>query len=159
MYRFIVSSLLLFKAAAAQAYGPAAEATEPRFIKTASVELPLGTVVGNVMNNVESFNGIPYADAPVGEFRLKPPRRRTDPWGKFDATGRAAPCPQVFANPKDENLLYSVAGSLTNHPLVQKATGETEDCLTITVARPQGTKAHAKLPVLLWIYPGAYQVR
>ncbi|KAI1816299.1 carboxylesterase [Poronia punctata] len=161
MYRLILSSLLLLSTIQVFAQvpepGPEPEPLDPRFIKTASVELSLGTVVGNVMNKVESFGGIPYADAPVGKLRLRPPQRRTEPWGKFDATGPAAACPQVFANPEDENLLFSLVGGLTNHPFVQKVTGQTEDCLTITVARPEGVKAGDKLPVLYWIYGGGYQ--
>jgi carboxylesterase type B len=35
---------------------------------------------------------------------------------------------------------------------------ETEDCLTISVSRPQGTKSDAKLPVLFWIFGGGFEI-
>jgi carboxylesterase type B len=34
---------------------------------------------------------------------------------------------------------------------------ESEDCLTISVMRPRGTAADAKLPVLFWIYGGGFE--
>ena len=35
---------------------------------------------------------------------------------------------------------------------------ETEDCLTMSVMRPQGTALDAKLPVLFWIYGGGFEL-
>ncbi|KAK2035176.1 carboxylesterase [Colletotrichum zoysiae] len=131
---------------------------EDRAASTATVVLDTATVVGNVKNNVESFGGIPYAKPPTGQLRLKPPVRLTGNIGTFDATGPAAACPQMIASSDGTNTLINILGDIANLPFVQKATGQTEDCLTITVARPQGTKADAKLPVLYWIFGGGFEL-
>ncbi|TDZ40750.1 putative secreted lipase [Colletotrichum trifolii] len=137
------------------------EHTQPlgdRAAKTATVVLDTATVVGNVMNKVESFGGIPFAKPPTGPLRLRPPVRLTDNMGTFDATGPAGACPQMISSSDSENLLFDLLGDIANLPFVQKASGQSEDCLTITVARPEGTKADAKLPVLFWIFGGGFQL-
>ncbi|OLN83726.1 putative secreted lipase-like protein 8 [Colletotrichum chlorophyti] len=131
---------------------------EDRALKTATVVLSTATVVGNVMNKVESFGGIPYAKPPTGKLRLKPPVRLTDNIGTFDATGPAGACPQMVSSSDSQNILFDLLGDVANLPFIQKATGQSEDCLSITVARPEGTKADAKLPVLYWIFGGGFQL-
>ncbi|KAJ2991676.1 hypothetical protein NUW58_g2434 [Xylaria curta] len=56
------------------------------------------------------------------------------------------------------DLLTSVLGNLINTPLFQAVTGQTEDCLTMRVQRPAGTKPGAKLPVFFWIYGGGFEL-
>ncbi|KAK1483402.1 carboxylesterase [Colletotrichum cuscutae] len=146
----LVSSLSLL--GAALAVSDHVQTLEDRAVANATVVLKTATVVGNVMNNVESFGGIPYAKPPTGQLRLKPPVRLKENIGTFDATGPAAACPQMVSSSDSDNILFNLLGDIANLPFVQKATGQTEDCLTITVARPQGTTADAKLPVLYWIF-------
>ncbi|KAL0931278.1 sterol esterase precursor [Colletotrichum truncatum] len=151
-----ISSLSLLGAALA-----VSEHTQPledRAAKTATVVLDTATVVGNVMNKVESFGGIPYAKPPTGPLRLKPPVRLTDNIGTFDATGPAGACPQMISSSDSQNILFDLLGDIANLPFVQKASGQSEDCLSITVARPEGTKADAKLPVLYWVFGGGFQL-
>jgi carboxylesterase type B len=119
---------------------------------------PDATVLGNVMNKVESFGGIPYAHPPVGQLRLRPPKRLTESIGTFDGTGPAGACPQFVSSTESTNFLFDLLGDIANLPFIQNATGQTEDCLSITVARPQGTKAGDKLPVLYWIFGGGFEV-
>ncbi|GKT95810.1 sterol esterase precursor [Colletotrichum tofieldiae] len=109
---------------------------EDRAASTATVVLDTATVVAPI-------------EAPV---------RLTENIGTFDATGPAAACPQMISSSDSENILFDLLGDIANLPFVQKATGQTEDCLSITVARPQGTKADAKLPVLYWIFGGGFQL-
>ena len=45
-----------------------------------------------------------------------------------------------------------------NLPLLQTVTNAGEDCLTVNVQRPAGTKADAKLPVLFWIFGGGFEL-
>jgi len=127
---------------------------------TATVVIPSpdATVLGNVMNKVESFGGIPYAHPPVGQLRLRPPKRLTESIGTFDGTGPAGACPQFVSSTESTNFLFDLLGDIANLPFIQNATGQTEDCLSITVARPQGTKAGDKLPVLYWIFGGGFEV-
>lgn len=131
-----------------------------RAAKTATVVIPApeATVLGNVKNDVESFGGIPYAHPPTGQLRLKPPKRLTEPMGTFDGTGPAGACPQFIASTDSKNFLFDLLGDITNLPFVQNATGQSEDCLSITVARPEGTEAGDDLPVLYWIFGGGFEV-
>ncbi|KAI0970901.1 sterol esterase [Xylaria arbuscula] len=124
---------------------------------TASVVTSLGTIVGSSLLGVENFAGIPFADSPVGDLRLRPPQRRTESLGTFDATGSGPACPQMFFSTTGD-LLTSLLGDLIDTPLFQTVTGQTEDCLTIRVQRPAGTKANAKLPVLFWIFGGGFEL-
>ncbi|KAI1750140.1 sterol esterase [Xylaria castorea] len=124
---------------------------------TASIVTSLGTVVGSSLLGVENFAGIPFADPPVGNLRLRPPQRRTKSLGTFDASGIGPSCPQMYFSTQGD-LLTSVLGNLTNTPFFQTVTDQTEDCLTMRVQRPAGTKPNAKLPVLFWIFGGGFEL-
>jgi carboxylesterase type B len=124
---------------------------------TTTVKAPAGSIVGSV-GLVENFGGIPFAEAPVGSLRLKPPVRLTKNLTNFDATGIGPSCPQMFFSTDGDDLLTSVLGTLLNTPLFQTVTDQTEDCLTIRVQRPVGTQASAKLPVLLYIFGGGFEL-
>ncbi|KAL7945629.1 Alpha/Beta hydrolase protein [Trichoderma barbatum] len=118
------------------------------------VILPGSEVRGTYFDGVESFFGIPYAESPAGLNRLKRPVRRTEPLGLFDATAPAPGCHQghfsatVFDYPStyDERLEDTSGGDS-----VFRSGTTSEDCLTITVQRPAGTKAGDDLPVLFMI--------
>ncbi|GJC96000.1 carboxylic ester hydrolase [Colletotrichum higginsianum] len=140
----LLSSLSLF--GAALAVPDDTRPLEDRAAKTATVVLDTATVVGNVMNKVESFGGIPYAKPPTGPLRLKPPVRLTGNIGTFDATGPAAACPQMITSSDNQNVLLDLLGDIANLPFVQKATGQTEDCLSITVARPRAPRLMRSCP-------------
>ncbi|KAJ4301982.1 hypothetical protein N0V88_002113 [Collariella sp. IMI 366227] len=110
------------------------------------------------MNKVESFGGIPFAHPPVGQLRLRPPKRLTESIGIFDGTGPAGACPQFVSSTESKDFLFDLLGDIANLPFVQDVTGQSEDCLTITVARPEGVKAGDKLPVLYWIFGGGFEL-
>ncbi|KAI1767028.1 sterol esterase [Hypoxylon sp. FL1150] len=124
---------------------------------TTSVVTPQGTIVGSVLLDVENFGGIPFAEAPEGSLRLKPPQRLNTSLGTFDATGIGPSCPQMFFSTEGD-LLTSVLGTLLDTPLFQTVTDQKEDCLTMRVQRPAGTTSDAKLPVLFWIFGGAFEL-
>ncbi|KAK4641337.1 hypothetical protein QC761_502830 [Podospora bellae-mahoneyi] len=123
-----------------------------------TVSIAQGNVVGVSRINTEAFNGIPFAQAPVGPLRLKPPVRTTASFGTYDAGGIAAACPQFLADTDSEDLLAKVIDTVANTALFQKALKISEDCLNINVIRPAGTKAGDKLPVLFWIYGGGFEL-
>jgi carboxylesterase type B len=127
---------------------------------TASVVLSAGTVIGSVYGGVESFRGIPYAQPPTGPLRLKPPVR-LESFGSapVDATGVGPACPQMTAVDVTPLLLEALflPGAQETLSFGSSAGDEMEDCLTISVMRPQGTAADAKLPVLFWIFGGGFE--
>ncbi|CAJ2511210.1 Uu.00g068350.m01.CDS01 [Anthostomella pinea] len=124
---------------------------------TTSVVTPQGTLIGSVNLLVENYGGIPFAEPPTGNLRLRPPQRLNTSLGTFDATGDGPSCPQMYFS-TDGELLTSVLGTLIDTPLFQTVTDTTEDCLTMRVQRPVGTAADAKLPVLFWIFGGGFEL-
>ncbi|KAF4975144.1 hypothetical protein FZEAL_8021 [Fusarium zealandicum] len=137
---------------------PAPPATIEERAAKVNVAVPAGTVVGSSSGKVESFRGIPFADAPTGSLRLKPPKKLSKALGNFDASGPTGPtCPQMFISSGGEDVISEFLSDFLSIPLLQVITGQ-EDCLTMTVQRPAGTKAGDKLPVLFWIFGGGFQL-
>ncbi len=99
----------------------------------APVKIESGLVAGVEQGDVRVYKGIPYAAGPVGELRWKPPRRAAA-WNGVRAADRfGASCMQV----------------------VRAGVSEiSEDCLTLNVWT--GAKTGEKLPVMFWIYGGAF---
>ena len=89
-------------------------------------------------SGTESFKDIPYAQAPVGDLRWKPPVAAQAWQGVRDATVFGPSCIQPVAPAKG---LYS------DNPQAMS-----EDCLSLNVWRPANAKG---LPVIVWIYGGA----
>nr|AEE62682.1 unknown [Dendroctonus ponderosae] len=102
------------------------------------ITLPDGEILGatyTTPNGIEyyGFRGIPYAKPPVGDLRFEVPQP-AEPWtGVLDATD-------------DQDSCVSVNND----------SGESEDCLYINVYTPN-LEPSTKLPVLFWIYGGAYR--
>ncbi|KAH7385942.1 Alpha/Beta hydrolase protein [Pyrenochaeta sp. MPI-SDFR-AT-0127] len=131
---------------------------EKRANPTVIAPSPQATVVGSNGSGVDSFKGIPFAQPPVGQLRLKPPQPLTSALGTVDGTGSSRACPQFFFSVDQSTFPTSVLGTILNTPLFQAATNAGEDCLTVNVQRPAGTKADAKLPVLFWIFGGGFEL-
>ena len=100
-----------------------------------------GSVRGATANGVSVFKGIPFAAAPVGDLRWRAPQP-AKPWtGVRDATKFGADCVQV--TPPFAAAMGAVSA-------------KSEDCLFLNVWRPANAKPGAKLPVMVWIYGGAF---
>ncbi|KAL7786958.1 Alpha/Beta hydrolase protein [Trichoderma ceciliae] len=150
----ITAVLLPIVAAIPAPSAAAKDATNP-----VTVVLPSGTIIGTAGDIVDTFNGIPYAEPPIGDLRFKPPVRLSTELGTFDATGVAASC---SLGPIISLSNLSDVTAATSAALIHKSTSGaispmfTEDCLTISVQRPHGFDAGAGLPVLFWIYGGGF---
>ncbi|KAM0433387.1 hypothetical protein ACHAPT_004264 [Fusarium lateritium] len=123
---------------------------------------PASTVIGSSRVNtdgVELFNGIPYAQPPLGQLRLKLPKKLDGPLGTLDATKVAPTCPQFHGPPPAFGDAFTqLITSSVNTTFFQTPLPSSPDCLTLNIVRPAGTGADAKLPVLLWIHGGGFQV-
>ena len=98
------------------------------------VKIDTGWVSGSG-GGVRVYKGIPYAAAPAGPLRWKPPQP-AQPWkGILVAKSFPANCPQA--------------------PIVPGP--QSEDCLGLNVWTPARSAA-AKLPVMVWIYGGGFQI-
>jgi para-nitrobenzyl esterase len=96
-----------------------------------------GFVRGQHSGEVDKFLGIPYAAAPVGELRWKPPVP-PKPWdGVREATEAGSECTQ----------LKTVRGQ-------GRVVVGSEDCLYLNVYRPANTQRTELLPVLIFIHGG-----
>ncbi|KAL9078714.1 MAG: hypothetical protein Q9157_002359 [Trypethelium eluteriae] len=127
---------------------------------TVVVPSPEATIIG-VGGVVEQYLGIPFAQAPTGSLRLKPPQKLNESLGNVDATSNGPGCPQFYFS--DDAGLNGVIptselGMLLDTPLFQTVTDASEDCLNINVFRPSGIDASAKLPVLFWIFGGGFEL-
>lgn len=118
-----------------------------------------GSVVyGYEAEGLSTFSGIPYAQPPVGDLRLRPPQPITEPLGTINATEPAKACPQLIVNLNSTGLLESVAGELINTQFGQNILDTSEDCLTLNVIAPPDAKPGDNLPVAFWIFGGAFEL-
>lgn len=143
---------------------PVAFAAPPQAIEnraaapTVAIAAPVATIIGSSTGSIESFNGIPFAQPPVGGLRLKPPQPLTASLGTVKAVGLAAACPQFLLNANSNDIPLGVLGTILDTPFFQTVTNAKEDCLTINVIRPAGVQAGDNLPVLFWIFGGAFEL-
>ncbi|KAF8056297.1 extracellular triacylglycerol lipase precursor [Lyophyllum atratum] len=108
-------------------------------LAAAAPEVKLGrtTLVGRDVTGLKQdfFGGIPFAEPPVGQLRLRPPVLKTHLTGKtFDASNFGPACFQ------------------SGVPVAAMS----EDCLTINILRPSGISSESSLPVLFWTYGGGF---
>lgn len=124
-----------------------------------------GVVVGTSSGGIDSFSGIPFAQPPVGDLRLRAPRSYSAafPGGTLAATKAPPACPQfafqvdnLDLNAVPQSVVSDVLGEVLNSPLGAAVTSSSEDCLYVNIQRPAGTKANDTLPVLYWIYGGGF---
>ena len=84
------------------------------------------------------FKGVPYAVAPTGPLRWRPPQALS-PWsGVRSAETFGASCEQTYGSSSIPTLALAVS----------------EDCLTLNVWTP--AKRERPLPVMVWIHGGAF---
>ncbi|KAL6796378.1 Alpha/Beta hydrolase protein [Trichoderma sp. SZMC 28013] len=122
------------------------------------VSIANGTVIGSSLDGVDSFVGIPYAQPPIGDLRLKRAQPLQEKFGTIQATSIPRACPPLKVR-GDPNMLSqlppelaAMIGTYFNEP-----TFVGEDCLTLNVQRPSYIAKNAKLPVLVWVYGGGFE--
>ncbi len=104
---------------------------------TVTVRTPAGVLRGAEQDGMRSFLGVPYAQAPIGDLRWRPPRPLV-PWsGTRDALQFGPECMQ------GQRPGAAVAMS--------------EDCLFLNVW-VAAKRAARHLPVLVWVHGGAFKV-
>jgi para-nitrobenzyl esterase len=105
------------------------------------IQLKDGAVRGTVSAGVCAFLGIPYAAAPFGANRMRPPQP-AEPWdGERDATSYGPTAPKGSYPP-------------AYVPLFPEVVIPGEDCLNLNVWTPD--PGASGLPVLVWIHGGSF---
>ncbi|KAJ3551121.1 hypothetical protein NM688_g4916 [Phlebia brevispora] len=108
--------------------------------------------VANTTAGTNAFLGIPFASAE----RFHMPVANSPYSGIYNATAFGDACPQQTVTSTlavlSEEIAFGVLG------VTDLAISTNEDCLTINVYQPAGISSNAKLPVLVWIYGGGFEV-
>lgn len=109
------------------------------------VRIDAGLVSGSLASSgVKTYFGVPFAAPPVRENRWREPQP-VKPWdGVLTATKLPAECVQNLRSPS------------INHYFGDELAGE--DCLYLNVWASAASRAGAKLPVVVWIYGGAFNL-
>ncbi len=98
-----------------------------------------GALVGTFDNGLNVYKGVPYAAAPIGDLRWRPPKPHA-PWtGTRKATAFSPACIQQGVSMPGETP-----------PVVS------EDCLYLNIWSPTA-RVQAHLPVIVWIHGGGYR--
>ena len=102
------------------------------------VQTRQGTVIGQEVDQVRQWLGLPFAQAPVGELRFRAPQPPL-PWtGVREAVEHQSACVQKsgFLNPSDEPYMGA------------------EDCLYLNVYATSAKGDETPKPVMVWIHGG-----
>lgn len=105
-----------------------------------TVKLAQGRLAGAGGDGIERFLAIPFAAAPTGSRRWRPPQEPPRWPGLRDAASPGPACPQTVRP-------ALVAGGVADR--------QSEDCLQLNIWRPVGAR---KLPVMVWIHGGGHVI-
>ncbi|KAL1666163.1 Alpha/Beta hydrolase protein [Schizophyllum commune] len=123
-----------------------------------TVTLDGATVTGAASGKVDKFLGIPFAEPPIGDLRFRLPQLITKYTDDIDAKQFGASCPQqAIQLPLPDGLLKDTIDAIVN-TLYPAVFPDDEDCLTINVVKPASATPDSKLPVLVWIFGGGFEI-
>lgn len=109
--------------------------------KRSVVRVDTGEIQGVADDGVVSYEGIPFAEPPVGKLRWRQPQPAASWAGVRQAAAFGADCMQGRFGPP-------TAGPSGPAP--------SEDCLFVNVWAPAAAVPSAKHPVMFWIYGGGF---
>ncbi|GLB38556.1 putative type-B carboxylesterase lipase family protein [Lyophyllum shimeji] len=123
-----------------------------------TVQLDSLTVIGTTSGRVSKFLGIPFAKPPTGDLRFRLPQPVPAYTESFSATSYGLSCPQQAI---DLPILTGLAAEAVDY-VVNSIFGlvfpDSEDCLTINVVKPATATPTSKLPVIVWIFGGGFEL-
>ncbi|KAJ7868803.1 Alpha/Beta hydrolase protein [Mycena olivaceomarginata] len=124
-----------------------------------TIKLDAGTFTGTASSsNTQSFLGIPFAKPPVGDLRFRLPVAVDAYTGSHTVSSFGPACPQqavvlpILSGFPEEVIDY----------IANSAYGvifpSAEDCLTVNVIKPSSATSTSKLPVVVWIFGGGFEL-
>lgn len=135
-----LSCVAMIAASAALITSAAMAQTTPAKPASVKATIDTGVLVGETVDGVNHFRGVPFAKAPIGDLRWKAPVK-PDKWiGERAAIAFEPPCPQ----PVNIDQKTSNGGGVSGV--------QSEDCLYLNVYAPANAK---NAPVVVWLYGGA----
>ncbi|KAJ8669797.1 hypothetical protein QAD02_001056 [Eretmocerus hayati] len=116
------------------------------------IETPLGVYFGHYKVSINgkkyaAFEGIPYAQPPVGSLRFEDPVPITNSFGQLNVTKKSLVCMQYRERPPLKNDLPPTENSIKG----------SEDCLFLDVYMPLLGNTEKRMPALVDIHGGAFQ--
>ncbi|MEO0981706.1 MAG: carboxylesterase family protein [Pseudomonadota bacterium] len=133
---------------------------------SAPLSTPSGEIVGAVTEDagIVSYNGIPFAQPPVGDLRWAPPQPASAWSGTLEALEFGAECAQnrdgfnMFIDRMADGLgITGPRRALINAAINgAEPPPESEDCLYLNV-RTGNAGGEALQPVMVWIHGGGHQ--
>ncbi|KAI0077854.1 carotenoid ester lipase precursor [Panus rudis PR-1116 ss-1] len=127
-----------------------------------TVILDQGTFEGITAPGLDKFLGIPFSIPPTGVLRFRLPIANDPYTAKTYSAAEFGPaCPQQAQDPLRCLFGSTVEAADVNtssfNNITSASPSEDEDCLTLNVIRPTGTRSGAKLPVVVWFFGGGFE--
>lgn len=107
-----------------------------------------GKIQGLKIKDCFIYKGIPYARAPIGNLRFRPPQKPESWEGVFNAIKFSCKCPQDIPG---EEVFYHKEFYSDKEFLVENS----EDCLYLNIWTPLESEVK-KMPVAFWIHGGGF---
>ncbi|KAF5380644.1 hypothetical protein D9757_007005 [Collybiopsis confluens] len=122
------------------------------------VTLDTATVTGTTSGSVQKFLGIPFAQPPVGPLRFNLPQAVPAYNTSFSATAFGPSCPQQAIDLPIISGLPAEAVDFILNSVYGFIFPADEDCLSINVVKPSSAVPTSKLPVVVWIFGGGFEL-
>ncbi|KAG5654308.1 hypothetical protein H0H81_004727 [Sphagnurus paluster] len=123
-----------------------------------TVKLDAATVTGTSSGRLSKFLGIPFAQPPTGDLRFRLPQPIPAYTGNFAATKYGLSCTQQSLSLPILTGLAAEAVDYIVNSIFGLIVPDSEDCLTINVIAPATATPKSKLPVIVWMFGGGYEL-
>ncbi|TFK78060.1 alpha/beta-hydrolase [Polyporus arcularius HHB13444] len=124
-----------------------------------TVTLDEATVIGQPNGTVIKYLGLPFAQPPIGDLRLRLPKPAPPYTGTINATAFGNQCIQKTPAPISlPSTVPAAVGTYIAGFLARQDVPFSEDCLNLNVIVPADAHPESKLPVAVWIYGGGFEI-
>ncbi|KAG8896432.1 hypothetical protein FRC01_011823, partial [Tulasnella sp. 417] len=123
-----------------------------------SIQLDQGQFVGSSDGVVNRFLAIPFALPPVGDRRLRQPEPHPAYTGNYDSHQFGPSCPQPPPIKFPGDSIISAAATAIFEQVWNVVGPDSEDCLTLNIVAPTTIANSTKLPVVVFIPGGGFQI-